>query len=292
MESHLKFSHPITSTTLTERIETVAANLNIPQPTPRLFRAGAVDTSGKMHPDWTVQLSVGEADAKAILEQLKTALGQTPVFLSSSEIGGAVAKTAQSSAIYAILASLVGIVLYIWVRFQSVIWGLGAVLALVHDVLMMLAAIACSLWLAPFLGFMQVEEFKINLVIVAAFLTLVGYSINDTIVLFDRLREVKGKSPKLTAEMINLSINQTLSRTILTAVTVFMVVVVLYFLGGPSIHGFAFSLVVGVFVGTYSSVFIAAPVMLWMSDSKPKAAPSTAASNPKKGSSGKESVQK
>jgi len=130
----------------------------------------------------------------------------------------------------------------------------------------MLAAVAVSLWLEPLLSWMMVEEFKINLTMIAAFLTLVGYSINDTIVLFDRLREIRGKSPHLTREMINQSINQTLSRTILTALTVFLVVVILYFFGGESIHGFAFAMVVGTFAGSYSSIYIAAPVLLRLSE--------------------------
>jgi SecD/SecF fusion protein len=112
------------------------------------------------------------------------------------------------------------------------------------------------------------ESFKISLPILAAFLTIIGYSLNDTIVVFDRIREVRGKSPHLSAEMINKSINLTLSRTLLTSLTTLIVVVILYFLGGPGIHGFAFALVIGVVAGTYSSVFIASPVLLWMSGSQ------------------------
>ncbi|MEX2174280.1 MAG: protein translocase subunit SecDF, partial [Pirellulaceae bacterium] len=118
--------------------------------------------------------------------------------------------------------------------------------------------------LAGPLGFMQVEEFKISLPVVAAFLTLVGYSANDTIVIFDRIREIRGKSPYLTPQMINDSVNQTLSRTIITGGLTLMVVVVLYFFGGSGIHAFAFSLVVGVIAGSYSTVFIAAPLLLWL----------------------------
>ena len=98
----------------------------------------------------------------------------------------------------------------------------------------------------------------------AALLTIVGFSINDTIVVFDRIREVRGKSPDLTEDMINLSVNATLSRTLLTSGTVFIASVILYFVGGPGIHAFAYSMVVGVIAGTYSSMYIAAPVLLWM----------------------------
>ncbi|MCA9161372.1 MAG: hypothetical protein KDA62_00275, partial [Planctomycetales bacterium] len=98
---------------------------------------------------------------------------------------------------------------------------------------------------------------------------------NDTIVVFDRIREVKGKSPNLTGEMINTSINQTLSRTMLTSMTTLLVVLILYFLGGEGIHGFAFALVIGVIVGTYSSIFVASPILLWMTNRSEK--PNTSA---------------
>ena len=133
-----------------------------------------------------------------------------------------------------------------------------------HDVLITLGAIAVSYWLVGVLGFLQIEEFKISLPVVAAFLTIIGYSLNDTIVVFDRIREVRGKSPELTDDMINASINQTLGRTLLTSLTTLIVVAILYALGGQSIHGFSFALLVGVVVGTYSSIFVASPALLWM----------------------------
>ena len=143
-------------------------------------------------------------------------------------------------------------------------WGIAAVVALAHDTLIMLGGIAVSYWLVGALGFAGVEQFKISLPVVAAFLTLIGYSVNDTIVIFDRVREIRGKSPHLTRQMLNDAVNLTMSRTILTSGTVFIVVVVLYFFGGPGIHAFAFSLVIGVISGTYSTVFIASPLLLWM----------------------------
>ena len=100
--------------------------------------------------------------------------------------------------------------------------------------------------------------------VVAALLTVIGYSLNDTIVVFDRIREVRGKRKDITAEIINTSISQTLSRTILTSLTTFIVVFILYCFGGDAIHGFAFALTVGVIVGTYSSIFIASPALLWL----------------------------
>ena len=121
-----------------------------------------------------------------------------------------------------------------------------------------------TVWLAPFLGFLLIEEFKIGLSVLAAFLTIIGYSLNDTIVIFDRLREIRGKTPHLNVEMFNRAINQTLSRTMLTAFTTLVVVVILYAYGGQAIRVFAFAMVVGVIAGTYSTVFIASPVVLWI----------------------------
>ena len=182
-----------------------------------------------------------------------------------------------TAAIAAVVASLAGIVAYIWFRFQGVIYGLAAVIALVHDVAITLGAIALSALIVdnagPLAGTLMIEKFQLSLPIVAALLTIIGYSLNDTIVVFDRIREVKGKSPRLTGEMINTSINQTLARTLLTSLTTLLTVLILYFVGGDGIHGFAFSLVIGVIVGTYSSVFVASPALLWLSD---RAAASTA----------------
>jgi SecD/SecF fusion protein len=167
---------------------------------------------------------------------------------------------------------VLGIIIYLWVRFEKVTYGLAAVVAVIHDVIVTLGAIALSAWLADALGFLLIEEFKISLPVVAALLTIIGYSLNDTIVIFDRIREVRGKSPVLTRDMINLSVNQTLSRTILTTFITMILVVVLYAVGGDGIHGFAFALVVGVVSGTYSTIYVACPILLWMAAKNQKAA--------------------
>ena len=172
------------------------------------------------------------------------------------------AENTRYQAVYALIFSWIAIIVFLWVRFQGVAFGLAAVVALVHDVFVMLGAVAISIYLAPFLGFLMIEPVKVNLPIVAAFLTIIGYSVNDTIVVFDRIREVRGKDPALTRKMVNDSTNQTLSRTLLTSFTVFLVVIVLYLAGGEALHGFAFALIVGVATGTYSSVYIAAPILL------------------------------
>lgn len=214
---------------------------------------------------WTVTLEVGnEAEADQILAVWAEKFNQEPYFPTASKVGGQIAKETQFQALAAIMASLLGIIAYVWIRFQNVAFGLSAVIALVHDVLIVLGAIAISHWVAGGLGFLKIVEFKISLEVVAALLTVIGYSLNDTIVVFDRIREVRGKRTEITADMINTSISQTLSRTILTSITTFIVVFILYFFGGDAIHGFAFALVIGVLVGTYSSIFVASPSLLWL----------------------------
>jgi len=200
-----------------------------------------------------------------VLGPIEEQMTTTPFFPSSSSIGGKVAGDMQQKAIYALLGSLISIIGYLWIRFQRVSYGLAAVVALVHDVLITLGALAISAYLVEPLGFLGIEKFKISLSVLAAFLTIIGYSLNDTIVVFDRIREVKGKTPALTADIINTSINQTLSRTLLTSLTTLIVVVILYFGGGTGLHAFAYSLLVGVIVGTYSSIFVASPILYWMS---------------------------
>lgn len=213
---------------------------------------------------WRVQLPLTGDNAIAVMKQLEQKLGSDPVWISSSSVGARVAGDMISRALGALFASLLCIIGYIWFRFQRVIYGVAAVVALLHDVLITLGAIAVSYWAAGALGFLLIDPFKISLTVVAALLTIIGYSLNDTIVVFDRIRETKGKAPRLTGDMINASINQTLSRTLLTSITTLIVVVLLYAMGGEGIHAFAFALVVGVLVGTYSSMFVASPVLLYL----------------------------
>jgi SecD/SecF fusion protein len=174
------------------------------------------------------------------------------------------ASETRTKALWAILASWLAILLYLWFRFLNWTFGAAAVICLIHDLCFTLGAIAVChyLHLIPGFDLLGIQDFKIDMASVAALLTLVGYSVSDTIVVFDRIREVRGKNPKLTQEMINDSVNQTLSRTILTAATVFLVSFVLYAFGGEGVHLFAFVMVMGVLVGTYSSVFVAAPLLL------------------------------
>jgi SecD/SecF fusion protein len=217
-------------------------------------------------PKWKVELPLDAAAADQVMNAVKQRMDNDPVWISSSSVGGRVKSDMIGRALGALFASLICIIAYIWFRFQRVIYGLAAVAALLHDVLITLGFIAISAWLVGAPGFLMIEPFKISLTVVAALLTIIGYSLNDTIVVFDRIRETKGKAPRLTGEMVNTSINQTLSRTLLTSMTTLLVVLVLYFFGGEGIHAFAFALVVGVIAGTYSSIFIASPILLWLLD--------------------------
>jgi len=165
-------------------------------------------------------------------------------------VGPKVGKELAGKAAGAIMWSLVLILIYIAWRFTRVSFGLGAVIALFHDILITLGAFS-------------VLKLEVSLTVVAAFLTIGGYSINDTIIVFDRIRENRGLiKRKSFAELINISINQTLSRTILTAGTTMVAVLALYLLGGIVIHDFAFAMLVGVGVGTYSSIFVASALAL------------------------------
>ena len=214
--------------------------------------------------EWKLKIMLAPEKTKALLTAAQRQIAASPTSPPRTPSAGPWPGTRGYQAVYALVASWIGIIIYLWVRFQGVAFGLAAVVALIHDVFVMLGAVAVSIYLAPFLGFLMIEPVKVNLPIVAAFLTIIGYSVNDTIVVFDRIREVRGKDPALTRKMVNDSTNQTLSRTLLTSFTVFLVVIVLYFAGGEALHGFAFALIVGVATGTYSSIYIAAPILLWL----------------------------
>jgi SecD/SecF fusion protein len=200
----------------------------------------------------------------SILAETKQAFDAAPEPERLEVFDSQLAKETRTKALVAIGLSWIAILVYLWFRFGNWTFGAAAVICLIHDLCFTLGAIAAChyLHLVPGIGFLGLEDFKIDLAAVAALLTLVGYSVSDTIVVFDRIREVRGKNPKLTPEMIDDSVNQTLSRTILTAATVFLVSIVLYIFGGEGVHLFAFVMVMGVLVGTYSSVFVAAPLLL------------------------------
>ena len=185
-----------------------------------------------------------------ISEKLTTALGETFTLRRVESVGPKIGKELQTDALKAISLALLLILIYIAFRFDRY-YALGSVMALIHDVLITL-------------GVFSLLRYEINLSIVAAFLTIVGYSLNDTIVVFDRIRENFPKHMKKTLdEVVNISLNETLNRTVITSVTTLMVVTILFIWGGKVINLFAFALIIGVFVGTYSSLFVASPVMAY-----------------------------
>jgi len=180
-----------------------------------------------------------------------------------TQIDPSIGAEAKTRALIAIVLSLFAIVTYIWIRFGNVRYGVAAITALVHDVCITLGAVTVCTYIATTtIGEkLLIGDFKITLAIIAAFLTLIGYSLNDTIVVFDRIRENRRKA-RLVPQTITDSINQTLSRTILTSFTTFIVVLIMYIFGGQNLRGFTFAIGFGIIIGTYSSVAIAAPILL------------------------------
>lgn len=265
----LTFGEPIKHDSLVQMLQDIFVQTELPEVPFQLTNVEHTPGSEVPLAQWELSISLPAEQTEQLLSALSTQVNSFTVFPSSSNIGGQVAQDTQAQAGYALFTSLLFIVAYVWLRFQRIMFGLAAVLALVHDVIITLGVLALSKVLVDFApsvaAALLIDPFKISLSIVAAILTVVGYSINDTIVIFDRIREVRGKSPTITPQMINISINQTLSRTLLTSGTTLLVVLILYIWGGPGLHGFAFTLMVGIVAGTFSSVFIASPILLWMS---------------------------
>ena len=196
-----------------------------------------------------------------ITEALSTSYGREDFEIRRVEVvGPKVGSDLRQKGLLAMLYAVIGILIYITWRFE-LRYAVGAIVALIHDVVITVGVFSL-------LG----KEF--TLPIIAALLTIIGYSLNDTIVVYDRIREnIKGARKQPMKEVVNSSINQVLSRTVLTSVTTLMVVLALFFLGGAVIHDFAFALLVGILVGTYSSIFVASPtVLVWetISPSKEK----------------------
>jgi preprotein translocase subunit SecF len=191
-----------------------------------------------------------------VLDALSAKFGANQVEMRSVEyIGPEVGKELARDGIIAVLLAMAAIFVYVMFRFEFR-YAVGADLALLHDPIIVVGAFALT-------------GMEFDLTVVAAVLTVIGYSINDTIVVFDRIRETnaanrKKKNPEDETTVANNAINQTLSRTLITSFTVLIVLIALFFLGGKVIHGFSFALLVGVVVGTYSSIYVASPIMLMM----------------------------
>lgn len=217
-------------------------------------------------------------DSTKVLAALKSKLDGQPLFEELTTFSSSVAVHTQSAAILAMVIAMAAITAYLWFRFNGMTFGIAATISLFHDVFFTLGAVAVGAYLSrsPIGRGLYLIDFKLNLTMVAAFLTIIGYSLNDTIVVFDRIREVRGKNPKITWEMVNISLNQTLSRTLLTSVTTIITSTILYFFGGEGLRGFAFSLTIGILIGTYSSIYVASPALVWlMNRQEPVAKPAS-----------------
>jgi preprotein translocase subunit SecF len=193
----------------------------------------------------------GEAEQQAAINRIKDALGPNVEYRRVELVGPQVSAELFRDAMYALAAALLSIMAYLWFRFE---WqfGLAGVASLLHDVI-------------AIVGVFALLGYEFNLTIVAAVLTIAGYSINDSVVVFDRVRENMRKYKTMPfVDLIDLSINQTLSRTFLTGITTIMVLIVLYVLGGEVLRGFSFAMLFGVIIGTYSSIFVAVPLLLYM----------------------------
>ena len=200
----------------------------------------------------------------AVLTALKGfKLADGDPILSSSKVGAAIATSTRDKSAFLVILTVVGIFLYIVFRFRSVAYGMGATVALIHDVLVVLSFFAILDGVVPF-----PTDFDQNLI--AALLTLLGYSINDTVIVFDRIREflTSKRVDRNDEALINTAINDTLSRTIITSATVFVVVLILFLFGGDALKGFSLALLIGVVVGTYSSICIATPIVVDFSSKK------------------------
>ena len=184
----------------------------------------------------------------SIIEQFKKSIGESVDYRRIEFVGPKVGSELKMIAIKAILFSLIAMFIYIWFRFSGWQFGLGALIALFHDVI-------------STLGFFSISQIEFNLASIAAILTIAGYSINDTVVVFDRIRENLVKSELELSNLLNKSINQTLSRTFMTSVTTLLALVALYVFGGEVIKGFVSAMIWGVVIGTYSSIFIASPLI-------------------------------
>ena len=203
--------------------------------------------------DYLIKFEKINKDKENFIEEIKNDLsmniGSNVTFRRVENVGPKVSAELLKSGLIAIVLSLSAMLFYIWIRFE---WqfSLGAIVALLHDIIITV-------------GFFSILSFEINLSIVAAILTIVGYSMNDTVVIFDRVREnLKKYSSKDIKEISNLSINETLSRTIITSVTTLLALLSIFFFGGKILNGFSFAMILGVIFGTYSSIFIANPLLI------------------------------
>ena len=202
--------------------------------------------------DFLVKIEIRKSDDKnfiqSINQKLSSDLGAVVNFRRVENVGPKVSNELLKAGLLAITLSLAAMLFYIWIRFE---WqfSLGAIVAIIHDVVITV-------------GLFSFLSYEVNLSIVAAVLTIVGYSMNDTVVIFDRIRENLKKYSKIPiSEISNLSTNETLSRTLITSVTTLLALFSIFIFGGAILKGFSFAMIVGVIVGTYSSIFVATPIL-------------------------------
>src|SRR5882672_6025003 len=214
-------------------------------------------------PSYIIRVPKGAAAVDSLAKDFQKAIadkipGSNPEIERAEFVGPAVGRELADQALSAILWASVLIIVYVGFRFRSTLWGICSIVAVVHDVL-------------SIIGIFSILNKEVTVTVVAGILTLAGYSMNDTIVIYDRMRENLRLSKKETlGELINRSVNETLSRTIMTSMTVALTLLVLFFFGGEVIHDFSFAMLWGVFVGSYSSIFVAAPIIYqWQRREKP-----------------------
>ncbi|HJO77150.1 MAG TPA: protein translocase subunit SecF [Pelagibacteraceae bacterium] len=202
--------------------------------------------------DFLVKIEMGKSNdenfIQSINDKLSMDLDSTVNFRRVENVGPKVSSELLKAGLLAIGLSLAAMLFYIWIRFE---WqfSLGAIIAIIHDVIITV-------------GIFSFLSYEINLSIVAAVLTIVGYSMNDTVVIFDRIRENLKKYSKISiTDISNISTNETLSRTLITSVTTLLALLSIYFFGGAILKGFSFAMIIGVIVGTYSSIFVATPIL-------------------------------
>jgi preprotein translocase subunit SecF len=242
-----------TESTTADAIRTALKGLDLGDCTIQKFE----EADGK---EFLIRVERSKADLVGISDDISSKLAQTygdgSVDIRRVEmVGPKVGSDLRRKGLLAIMYALVGILIYVTVRFEFK-FAVGAIIALAHDVLITV-------------GIFSLLNKEFNLSIVAALLAIIGYSLNDTIVVYDRIREnLKRAGRRPYTEVINTAINETLSRTILTSLTTLLVLLSLFFIGGGVIHDFAFALIVGVVVGTYSSIFIASPIVIAMREIK------------------------
>jgi preprotein translocase subunit SecF len=240
----VRFSQPVTAGEIRESLKDAGL-------TGTIQRFGAEGAG-----EYLIRLQTTSSDLEGLSATIKDALakrfgGETFEIRRTEMVGPKVGKDLRRKGLQAIIFALIGILIYISFRFKFR-FAVGAVVALAHDVMITV-------------GVFSLTNKEFSLPVLAALLTIVGYSLNDTIVVYDRIRENMGRMRReLLEKTINISINETLSRTILTSFTTLIVVIILFLIGGGVIHDFTFALLVGIVVGTYSSIFVASPlVVLW-----------------------------